>query len=168
MAYGPPPAPPPGPGGQPPWQQPQWQQPPPPGQYGPSPYGPGPGGPIPQPQEPPQQVPLGPPTHEETNWALMAYLGQFLTSAIAPAVILATKGGSPFVRAHARQGLNMALGAIAVWVVGILLIVLMDGLAFIPLAYSAAVMFFLVRAGMGANRGEFVRVPSFIAWPILK
>ncbi|SEG60791.1 Uncharacterized conserved protein, Tic20 family [Thermomonospora echinospora] len=189
MAYGsPPPAPGPGRqpgyGGQAPWQQqpspgpygpgPQAPPPGPPGPYGPGP-GPGPGqyGPPPQPPAhglggPTRQAPTGPPSPQEQNWALMAYLGQFLTSAIAPAVVLVTKGGSPFVRRHAVQGLNIAIGAIVVWVVGILLTQLMDALALIPLAYTAAVMYFLVRAAITVNRGEFLRVPAFIAWPLLK
>lgn len=98
----------------------------------------------------------------------MAYLGQFLTSAIAPAVILVTKGRSPFVRQHARQGLNIAIGAIVVWIIGILLTFAMDMLALIPLAYTGVVMFFLVRAAVAVNRGEFLKVPSFIAWRLLK
>ncbi|REE99289.1 DUF4870 domain-containing protein [Thermomonospora umbrina] len=189
MAYGsPPPAP--GPGRQPGYgQQGPWQQQPPAGPYGPNP-GYGPQGPGPQPQGPPpapqgpqgpqpgpqgyglggptRQAPLGPPTQDEQNWALMAYLGQFLASAIAPGVILVVKGRSPFVRRHAVQGLNMAIGAVAVWVVGILLIQFMDALAVLPLGYTALVMYFLVRASIAVNRGEFTRVPGFVAWPLLK
>lgn len=170
MGYGPVPP-------QPGQGSPQWQQ----GPYGQGTGGPG-GyggygghggyggyGPPPQAAPPPRiQAPLGPPTQEEQNWALMAYLGQFLTSAVAPAVVLAAKGRSPFVRAHARQGLNMAIGALAVWLVGIVLISMADGLAFIPLAYTGAVVFFLVRAAISVNRGVFERVPAVIAWPILK
>jgi hypothetical protein len=98
----------------------------------------------------------------------MAYLGQFLVSAIAPAAVLVTKGRSRFVRQHAAQALNIAIGAVAVWVVGLLLAQFMDALALIPLAYTAAVMYFLVRAAIAVNRGEFMRVPTFIAWPLLK
>jgi uncharacterized Tic20 family protein len=179
MAYGsPPPAP--GPGQQPGYGgQAPWQQQPPPGQYGPGPqappphqYGPGPQPPAPGqyglPAPGPRQAPTGPPSHEEQHWALMAYLGQFLVSAVAPAVVLVTKGGSPFVRQHAVQALNIAIGAIAVWVVGILLAQFMDALALIPLAYTAAVMYFLVRSAIAVNQGQFLRVPAFIAWPLLK
>jgi hypothetical protein len=168
MAYGsPPPAPP--PGRQPGYgRQAPWQQQPPPGPYGPGPQAPPAYG-LPGPQAPSRgQAPLGPPTQDEQTWALMAYLGQFLTSAIAPALVLVFKGGSPFVRRHARQGLNMAIGAVAVWVVGMLLIQLMDALAFIPLAYTGLMMFYLVRSAIGVNRGEYTPVPTFIAWPILK
>lgn len=98
----------------------------------------------------------------------MAYLGQFLTSVIAPGVVLVAKGRSPFVRQHAVQGLNMAIGAVAVWIVGILITQFMDALALLPLAYTALVIYFLVRAAIAVNRGEFLRVPSFVAWPLLK
>ncbi|WP_157995963.1 DUF4870 domain-containing protein [Thermomonospora amylolytica] len=161
MAYGPPP-PAPGPGPRPGYgQQAPWQQPPPPGPYAPPPV-PGPvGGPAPR-------APLGPPTPDEQNWALMAYLAQFLTSAVAPLLILLLKGRSPYVRRHARQALNIAIGALAVWIVGILLIQAADVLAFIPLAYTGVVMFFLVRASIAVNRGQDVTVPAFVAWPLLK
>jgi uncharacterized protein len=142
MAYAPPPAPP------PPGQRGQWS-------------------PAPTVTAP---APLRPPTPEEQHWALMAYLGQFVISGIAPAAVLVGKGRSPFVRAHARQALNMAIGAIVVWLVSLLLLTTVgrDGLALLALGYTAVVMFFLVRSAMAVNRGEFVRVPSFVAWPILK
>ncbi|PKK13007.1 MAG: DUF4870 domain-containing protein [Thermomonospora sp. CIF 1] len=157
------PGPQPGQGRQGPWQQ---QPPgrylppppaPPPGQYGlPAPaYG----GPAPV---------MGPASPQEEKWALMAYLGQLQVSAIAPLAALISKGGSPFVRRHAAQALNMGLGMIVVWVVGLLLAQFMDALALFPLAYSALFFYFLLRAAIAVNRGEFLQVPSFIAWPLLK
>ena len=138
MAYGPPPSPGHGPG----WQQPAWQQP------APSHYGPTSG--------------------EDTTWALMAYIGQFLVGAIAPVVVFFGKGRSPFVRRHAAQGLNMGVAAIAVWLVGGLLSLVVPELIWVPLGFTGAVMFYLVYAGRAANRGEFRRVPKFVAWPLLK
>ncbi|MFF4234832.1 DUF4870 domain-containing protein [Actinomadura geliboluensis] len=188
MAYGPPPSP--GQGQQPgqgwqqpqqqaqpqaPWQQPgnMWQQP----QQGQQPQ---------QQQQPsaawqqPQQgggtvqMPgqmhggQGPGSDDDRTWALMAYVGQFLVGAIAPAIVYFGKARSPFVRRHAAQGLNMGIAAIAVWFVFGLLSLAVDVLIWVPLLFTAAVMFFLVYAGRAANRGEFRRVPAVVAWPILK
>ncbi|TDD32588.1 DUF4870 domain-containing protein [Actinomadura sp. KC06] len=177
MAYGPPPSPGPGqqPGGQhqAPWQQPgnmwqQPQQPPPPHQQQP---GGGPGGWQQQPQGGhTAQLPghFGPVSDDERTWSLMAYVGQFLVSAIAPAVVYVGKARSPFARKHAVQGLNMSLAAIAVWFVFGLLSLAVELFIWVPLAFTAVVMFFLVYAGRAANRGEFRRVPAAVAWPLLK
>jgi uncharacterized Tic20 family protein len=172
MAYGPPPSP--GQGQQPSWQQQQqqapWQQP---GNAWQQPQQPqsGPG----WQQQPPQgggtaQMPghFGPVSDDEKTWSLMAYVGQFLVGAIAPAVVYLGKARSPFVRKHAAQGLNMGIAAIAVWVVFGLLSLAVEFFIWVPLLFTAAVMFFLVYAGRAANRGEFRRVPSAVAWPLLK
>ena len=167
MAYGPPPSP--GQGQQPgwqqqaPWQQPgnAWQQP----QQQPQP-----GSAWQQPGGSAPQMPgnAGPATDDEKTWSLMAYVGQFLVAAIAPAVVYVSKRRSPFVRRHAAQGLNMGLAAIAVWFVGLLLSLAVEVLIWAPLLFTAAVMFYLVYAARAANRGEFRAVPPFVAWPILK
>jgi uncharacterized Tic20 family protein len=111
---------------------------------------------------------FGPVSHDDTTWALMAYLGQFVVGGVAPAIVYLGKGRSPFVRKHAAQGLNMALAAIAVWVVGALLMMVIDAIIWIPMAFTAVTLFFLVYAARAANRGEFRRVPAPIAWPIIK
>ncbi|TDC92742.1 DUF4870 domain-containing protein [Actinomadura sp. 7K507] len=169
MGYGPPPSH--GQGQQPgwqqqaPWQQPgnAWQQP---HQQGGSAW-----------QQQPQQqgggtaqmpADFGPVSHDDKTWSLMAYVGQFLIGAIAPAIVYVGKARSPFVRRHAAQGLNMGLAAIAVWFVGLLLSLAVEVLIWAPLLFTAAVMFYLVYAGRAANRGEFRAVPPVVAWPILK
>ncbi|KAB2345610.1 DUF4870 domain-containing protein [Actinomadura rudentiformis] len=166
MAYGPPPSPGQGqqpgqPGwqqqGQQAWQQPQpsaWQQQQPPAQQGRS----------------TAQMPghFGQVSHDEKSWALMAYVGQFLIGAIAPAIAFVGKGRSPFVRRHAAQGLNMGLAAIAVWLVGGLLSLAVEVMIWIPLGFTAVTMFYLVYGARAANRGEFRRVPTPVAWPIFK
>ena len=174
MAYGPPPSP--GQGQQPGWQaQPQqqapWQQP---GNMWQQPQR------SQQPQQQPgtawqqgggtAQIPghYGPVSDEDRTWSLMAYVGQFLVGAVAPAIVYFGKAGSPFVRRHAAQGLNMGIAAIAVWFVFGLLSLAVEVLVWVPLLFTAAVMFFLVYAGRAANRGEFRRVPAVVAWPILK
>lgn len=167
MAYGPPPSS--GQGQQPGWQQQpgsQWQQPQ--------------GGAWQQPQGAAWQQQAqgrgtaqmpghhGPVSDDDKTWSLMAYVGQFLVGAIAPAVVYLGKARSPFVRRHAAQGLNMGLAAIAVWIVGGLLSLAVEVFIWVPLLFTAVVMFFLVYAGRAANRGEFRRVPSAVAWPIVK
>ncbi|MFB4315407.1 DUF4870 domain-containing protein [Actinomadura sp. 21ATH] len=152
MAYGPPPSP--GYGQQQNYGQQQgWQQPPPRTSQ--------------MPQQPMPHHP-GPVSHDDKSWALMAYLGQFLVGAVAPVVVFFGKGRSPFVRRHAAQGLNMGLAAIAVWAVFGLLSLLLEALIWVPLGFTAAVMFFLIYAARSANRGEFRQVPAFVAWPLLK
>jgi uncharacterized Tic20 family protein len=170
MAYGPPP--PPGQGQQPQWQQQQapWQQP---GNAWQQPHQQQPGmGWQQQPQggSNTAQIPgsFGPVTDDEKTWSLMAYVGQFLVGAIAPAVVYLGKARSPFVRRHAAQGLNMGIASIAVWIVFGLLSLAVDFFIWVPLLFTAVVMFFLVYAGRAANRGEFRRVPSAVAWPLLK
>ncbi|HEY8478679.1 MAG TPA: DUF4870 domain-containing protein [Spirillospora sp.] len=173
MAYGPPPSPGQGqPHQQAPWQQPGnlWQQPQQPHQPPP------PQQPAGQAwQQPPQgggAAPMpghtGPVTDEERTWSLMAYVGQFLVGAIAPAIVYFGKRGSPFVRRHAVQGLNMGLASIAVWIVVGLLSLAVEVLIWVPMLFTATVMFFLVYAGRAANRGEFRGVPAVVAWPLLK
>lgn len=112
--------------------------------------------------------PQGPVSPDERNWALMAYVGQFLVGGIAPLVVLVGKGRSPFVRRHAAQALNMALAALAVWLVVGLLSLAVDALIWVPLAFTAVTVVFLVYAARAANRGEFRRVPPLVAWPLLK
>lgn len=178
MAYGHPPSP--GQGQQPQWQQQQapWQQQQQPGNAWQQPQQPQggmgwqqqpPGGGTPQGNNT-AQIPghFGPVTDDEKTWSLMAYVGQFLVGAIAPAVVYLGKARSPFVRRHAAQGLNMGIASIAVWFVFGLLSLAADFLIWVPLLFTAVVMFFLVYAGRAANRGEFRRVPSAVAWPLLK
>lgn len=148
MAYGPPPS----PGqGQQPGQNQAWQQQPAQGR-----------GTTPMPGH------FGPVSDDDRTWSLMAYLGQFLIGAIAPAVVYLGKARTPFVRRHAAQGLNMGIAALAVWIVGGLLSLAAEVLIWVPLIFTAVVLFFLVYAARAANRGEFRRVPVVVAWPIVK
>jgi uncharacterized membrane protein len=172
MAYGPPPQP--GPWQQPPQQQ-QWQQPhqQAPQQWQQSPQQQGWQQPPPQQQpgwqpQPPPPVDQGPADAHELNWALMAYIGQFVIGALAPAIVYFGRIRSPFVRRHAAQGLNMGVAGAVVWIVGLLLSQLIGILVWIPVIFTAALFVFLVYAGRAANKGEFRRVPAVLAWPLLK
>lgn len=98
----------------------------------------------------------------------MAYLGQFLLAGLAPALIFLTKARSPFVRRHALQGLNVGIGGAVVWTIGLLLSLTAERIVLIPLAYTVVTLFFLVRAAMAVNQGNWYRIPSAIAWPVIK
>ncbi|MEV4251945.1 DUF4870 domain-containing protein [Spirillospora sp. NPDC049652] len=115
--------------------------------------------------EPEHYGEIGP---DEMTWALMAYIGQFLVAAVAPAVVYLGKARHPFVRRHAAQGLNMGIAGVAVWAVGGLVSLLFPAILWLLVLFSAVVMGFLVYAARAANRGEFRRVPAFIAWPLIK
>ncbi|MBW8483555.1 DUF4870 domain-containing protein [Actinomadura parmotrematis] len=170
MSYGPPPPPPgPRPGG---WQQPQqppaWQQQhdqyrrqgaPQQGGWQQQP---------PQPQRPPAPQHYGPATEDDRSWALMSYIGQFVAGAIAPAVVYLGRARTPFVRRHAAQALNMGIASVAVWVVGLLLMLLMEQLILVAVLYTAVMFAALVWAARAANRGEFRQVPAVLAWPLVK
>ncbi|WP_018655061.1 DUF4870 domain-containing protein [Actinomadura flavalba] len=138
MAYGPPPSP-----------GPAWQQPP---------------------HQPPRPAapPPGPITVDDRNWALMAYIGQFVLAGIAPAIVYLGKARHPFVRRHAAQALNMGIASAAVWTFALLVSLVFDQILVLPMIFTGATFFALVWAGRSANRGEFREVPIVLAWPLVK
>lgn len=149
------------PGGQG-WQQQQQQQPPAGAVQGAWQGGGAPPSAAPQPEN------YGEIGYDETTWALMAYVGQFLVAAVAPAVVYLGKARHPFVRRHAAQGLNMGIAGAAVWAVGGLVSLVFPAILWLLVLFSGVVMFFLVYAARAANRGEFRAVPPVIAWPLIK
>lgn len=110
----------------------------------------------------------GPVSDTERNWATMAYVGQFLVAGLAPLIVLMLRGRSPFVRAHAVQGLNMGLAAVAVWLGAGLLSMIFTPVMLGALAFTGVCVFFQVRAGVDASQARFTEVPVFVAWPLLK
>ncbi|MFC4906530.1 DUF4870 domain-containing protein [Actinomadura gamaensis] len=159
---------------------PGYQQPPNPGYQQPAgqgwqqpPAGSGQGGwqgapPAAPPASAPEPAHYGDVSYDEMTWALMAYIGQFLVTVIAPAVVYLGRARHPFVRRHAAQGLNMGIAAVAVWAVGGLISLALPAILWLLVLFSAVVMVFLVYAARAANRGEFRKVPPFIAWPLIK
>ncbi|MFC5180916.1 DUF4870 domain-containing protein [Actinomadura harenae] len=117
---------------------------------------------------PPEPEHYGEIGYDEMTWALMAYIGQFLVSVIAPAVVYLGKARHPFVRRHAAQGLNMGIASAAVWALGGLISLMFPAILWLLVLFSGVVMGFLVYAARAANRGEFRQVPVFIAWPLIK
>ncbi len=109
-------------------------------------------------------------TDEDERWAVPAYVGLFVGGFVAPAIVYAVKGRtSSFARFHATQALNLS---IVMTVCNILAFVLayrigLTGLM-IALVVLAAESFCIVKAAIGANRYEWYRIPSIIAWPIIR
>lgn len=112
----------------------------------------------------------GPVSDEDERWAVPAYVGMFVGGLIAPAIVYLAKGrSSPFARFHAVQALNLcvAMTVADLAAYGLLYVIGFPGL-FIALAVVAAECFCVVRAAIGANRREWYRLPSLVAWPILR
>lgn len=112
----------------------------------------------------------GPVTDEDERWAVPAYVGMFVGGLVAPAIVYFARGrSSPFARFHAVQALNLGIAMTVCNLVGygLLYVIGFPGL-FIALAAIAAECFCVVRAAIGANRCEWYRLPSLVAWPILR
>jgi len=157
--YGSAPPPPPGPGG--------YYGGPPPPPYGPyGPYGP--------------QHPYGPGItgSDDTTWALLGYLGQFLIGFIAPLIVyLARKDQSPFVRFHGAQALNLALSYLIVFF-GAIVIAIAGGAARMPAVAIVAILLmfvfaivhlvFLIIGAVKAGRYEMYRIPTWLCWRMVR
>jgi uncharacterized protein len=157
-------------GGQQSYGQPYGQQP-----YGQPSYGP----PPPQQYAPPvyeaprrrPEVPTGGPVSEEDErWAVPAYVGMFVTGFVAPAVVLALRGGrSPFVRFHAAQALNLFVVMFLVTFSALLLAYLKGPTwLLLVLLVLAGDSFCVIKAAIGANRCEWYRLPAIVAWRIFR
>ncbi|MGH3735670.1 MAG: DUF4870 domain-containing protein [Micromonosporaceae bacterium] len=143
--------------GQPGHGQPGYGQP----GYGQPGYGqPGPGGPL---------------TSDERTMALFAHLGALLLGFIAPLIVfLMKKDESRFVRHHAADALNLTISAtlvsLGVSLIGCILSLVVIGfvvfLALIP--YGITVMVFMILAAVAANKGEWYKYPTWLAWPMVK
>jgi uncharacterized membrane protein len=112
----------------------------------------------------------GPVTDKDERWAVPAYVGMFVLGFIAPAIVYVAKGrSSRFARFHAAQALNLFIAMFACTFIALLLAYLtgMTGLL-ITLAVLAADCFCVIKAAIGANRCEWYRLPSIVAWPIVR
>jgi uncharacterized protein len=113
-------------------------------------------------------------SNEDTTWAMLGYLGQFLISFVAPLVVyLARKDQSPFCRFHGAQGLNHAITSFIVIFVGFVLGIVTLGFGFIitlpvMMVYGIAGLVYLIIAATKANQGEMYRIPKWLVWPIIK
>jgi hypothetical protein len=112
----------------------------------------------------------GPVTDEDERWAVPAYIGMFVVGFIAPAIVYVVKGRtSPFARFHAAQALNLSIVMSVCTVVAFTLAYRtgMTGLL-VALVVTAAECFCVIRAAIAANRCEWYRLPTLIAWPIVR
>ena len=146
--------------------------PPPPGYgsyppYGMQPYGMQPYGAPGYPQN-------GITSSDDTTWAMLGYLGQFLIGFVAPLIVyLSRKDQSPFCRFHGAQALNAAITGFIVSFCCIGLGIVTVGLGFIltipvMLAYGITGLVFLIIATVKANQGEMYVIPKWLAWPMFK
>ncbi|MFC9974916.1 DUF4870 domain-containing protein [Spirillospora sp. NPDC127200] len=110
----------------------------------------------------------GPPSSDERTWGLLCHLGQLLIGVFAPLVVyLVKKDESPFLRHHAREGLNFGITQIIYGMINVVLMFVLIGLL-TALVQAVATLVFIILAAVAANRGEWYRFPSFMAWPMIK
>ncbi|WP_231330970.1 DUF4870 domain-containing protein [Actinomadura graeca] len=106
-------------------------------------------------------------TSDERTWAMMAHLGQFLLGVIAPLLVyLIKKDESAYLRHHGAQGLNFAITQFVYFIINLILLFVLIGFVTM-IATAIASIVFLIMAGLAANRGEWYRYPSFMAWPMI-
>jgi uncharacterized Tic20 family protein len=126
-----------------------------------------------QPQSPAPMTASAPATSESRNWAMAAHLSALVGlvvgfSFLGPLVIYLVRKDDPYVRAHAAEALNFNLSALIYAFVGgfvlVILIVLIVGLALIPLAIAAGIAWvvLVIIAGIKASKGEAYRYPLTI------
>ncbi|GAA3234979.1 DUF4870 domain-containing protein [Actinocorallia longicatena] len=109
-------------------------------------------------------------TPDERQWALTAYIGQFLFWALPPLYIYLTKRRrSTFAAHHARQALNLALSSGIVFGVSVLVSTQIGTKAlyygFGWVIFSMAIVVF---SATRANQGRWHRIPVIFAWPLVK
>ena len=113
-------------------------------------------------------------SNEDTTWAMLGYLGQFLISFVAPLVVyLARKDQSPFCRFHGAQGLNHAITSFIVFFGGIVLGIVTLGFGLIitipvMMVYGIAGLVYLIIAAVKANQGEMYQIPKWLVWRMVK
>lgn len=111
----------------------------------------------------------GPTTPDERQWALTAYIGQFLLWMLPPLyVYLTKKNRSAYARHHGRQALNLALTSAIVFGVSVFLSQWLQVFLWIGAAWVTVAMCAVVFSATRVNRGAWHRLPPPLAWPIVK
>ncbi|WP_157963654.1 DUF4870 domain-containing protein [Actinocorallia populi] len=111
----------------------------------------------------------GPTTPDERQWALTAYIGQFLLWALPPLyVYLSKKNRSAYARHHGRQALNLALTTGIVFGVSVFLYQWADFFLWIGAGWVTLAMCLVVFSATKVNRGDWHRLPVLLVWPIIK
>ncbi|ROO83634.1 putative Tic20 family protein [Actinocorallia herbida] len=111
----------------------------------------------------------GPTTPDERQWALTAYIGQFVLWVLPPLYIYLTKKRrSAYARHHGRQALNLALttgigvGA-ALWISQWL-----PAAQWVAAGWVVLSLGLVVYSATRVNKGAWHRLPALVAWPIFK
>jgi uncharacterized Tic20 family protein len=111
-------------------------------------------------QQPGYVQPLG--AEEERLWSLLCHLSFFALGIILPIIIMLTLGNrSQYVRHHAVEALNFH---ITVWIAGFvagLLILVLIGLALLPIVLVTGAVF-AIMAAVQAYQGQYYRYPLTI------
>lgn len=106
---------------------------------------------------------------EELQWAPIAYVGMFVAGFLAPLFIYATRRRSRFCRFHATQAANLWIAVSVCDLVAVILIYLTGFTAVLVLiAVMTGGTVAVYKAAIETNRGDWYRLPSFIAWPLIK
>ena len=98
-----------------------------------------------------------------------------LLSLIGPLVIyLVKKDESPFIRHHAAQALNLGLSSLIVTIslslIGCVLSFVLIGIFvfFLLVPYGILVLVYMILAAVAANRGDWYKYPSWVAFPMIR
>ncbi|MEO5877453.1 MAG: DUF4870 domain-containing protein [Streptosporangiaceae bacterium] len=108
-------------------------------------------------------------TPDERQWALTAYVGQFLLWVLPPLYIYLTKKRrSRFALHHSRQALNLALTTGIVFAAAIGLSQLAPAFLWVAMGWVVLSMVVVVWSATKVNQGSWHRIPKIIALPFLR
>ena len=108
-------------------------------------------------------------TPDERQWALTAYVGQFMLWILPPLYIYLTKKRrSRFALHHSRQALNLALTTGIVFAASIALTQVAQSFLWVAAGWVTLSLVVVVWSATRANRGSWHRIPTILAWPIVK
>lgn len=108
-------------------------------------------------------------TPDERQWALTAYIGQFLFWALPPLYIYFTKRRrSAYARHHGRQALNLSLTTGVVFAVSIFLANWVPGALWVAFGSVTLSLGVVVFSATRVNQGGWHRIPAVLAWPFFK
>lgn len=111
----------------------------------------------------------GPTTPDERQWALTAYIGQFLLWALPPLyVYLTKKRRSAYARHHGRQALNLALTTGAGVGAALFLSQWFGVLQWVAAGWALLALAVVAHSATRVNKGSWHRLPKIIAWPFVK
>jgi uncharacterized Tic20 family protein len=108
-------------------------------------------------------------TPDERQWALTAYVGQFLLWILPPLYIYLTKKRrSQYALHHSRQALNLALTTGIVFAVSVTLYQFVQKFIWVGAGWVTLSLVVIVWSATKVNQGSWHRIPKIVAWPFLK